>query len=113
MYLYLNTLMLRIRLWKTLKYMYSTSIQINVFCAFVILFYSQEAVFVVDVHIWGTCQIQQLVFDFLEHTHFKIKNMTGRSVHSKANATSLGSIQPHCNYYAKTIRSHIHHCLLD
>ena len=35
----------------------------------------------------------------------------GRPVHSKAFSTSMGSIQPRCNYCAKTIRSHIHHCL--
>ena len=35
----------------------------------------------------------------------------GRPVHSITNSTSLGSIEPRCNYYAKTIRSHIHHCL--
>ena len=34
--------------------------------------------------------------------------LTGRPVHSSANSTTLGIIQPCCNYCAKTIRSHIH-----
>ena len=32
-------------------------------------------------------------------------------VHSNAISTYLRSVQPHCNYCAKTIRSHMHHCL--
>ena len=35
----------------------------------------------------------------------------GRFVHSNTISTSLGSIQPWCNYYAKSIRSHINNCL--
>ena len=31
-----------------------------------------------------------------------------RPVHSNAISTSLGSIQPHCNYCTKTIHSDIH-----
>ena len=31
----------------------------------------------------------------------------GRPVHSNANVTYLGSIQPHCNYCDKTICAHI------
>ena len=31
-----------------------------------------------------------------------------KSVHSNTNSTSLGSIQPRCNYCAKTICSHTH-----
>ena len=30
----------------------------------------------------------------------------GKHVHSNANSTYLGKIQSHCNYHAKTIRSH-------
>ena len=36
----------------------------------------------------------------------------GKPVHSNAISTSLGSIQPCCNYCVKTIHSHIHLCLL-
>ena len=35
----------------------------------------------------------------------------GRPVHSTAISTSLGIIQPRCNYCAKTIRSDIHLCM--
>ena len=35
----------------------------------------------------------------------------GSPVHFNAISTSLGSIHPRCNYWVKTIRSHIHHCL--
>ena len=35
----------------------------------------------------------------------------GRSVHSDTNSASLGSIQTWCNYCAKTIHLHFHHCL--
>ena len=35
----------------------------------------------------------------------------GRPVQSNAISTCLESFQPRCNYCAKTIRSHIHHCL--
>ena len=38
-------------------------------------------------------------------------SIPGRHVHFDTNSTSLGSIQPCCNYCANTIHSHSHCCL--
>ena len=51
------------------------------------------------------CSLEFSPYDHSKHS--TLCPPPARPVHSDTNSTSLGSIQPHCSYYKKTVQSHI------